>query len=514
MSKSNSRVMFQSADAGATDKKFEGYSNLKGAHDQQQKKIQRGAQQEMTKGLEEEYILNLQKQIVLMEHEIKFLKEREVDQKNKASGYETLLRDGIPLNEHFLALKNKYNNEKDILDKNVQMMKDEISKEENANKQRTHKIDILKREYEEISTKFKEYKDATAKQLKDLETKLFTEMHTRDVLNTEKQSLYEKVSQLKVENQTMNRQITKDKYHNNRADVEKEREKNINDIRQAVDQMCEKIEKEQNLLESEVERNNDKDLLKNQKQKTMDLKQEHNRIATDITVAENRINDLKNRQEMLNSSILDILKDKRRIDKHNMELEDRLSGRNVTDDDTKFKQKTEERKMKISIENKVKNLKAEGVILMEQIANEEARSKDVLDEKLKLEQELTELKEDLGKLTDKHGACREELIRLRVKNSQLDSQNNALTEEEAQLTGENEKLIQENGALEKQNSELKNKISETIQRIDINNLLKEIDIEEMQLLAKNNKMMNQSMEALITKWNYIQKKNEEVNNQE
>jgi hypothetical protein len=88
----------------------------------------------LTKGLEEEYILNLQKQIVLMEHEIKLLKDREVDQKNKASGYETLLRDGIPLNEHFLALKNKFNNEQDILKKNVEIMDEEIKKEENSNK--------------------------------------------------------------------------------------------------------------------------------------------------------------------------------------------------------------------------------------------------------------------------------------------------------------------------------------------------------------------------------------------
>ena len=115
---------------GGPDKKFEGYSNLKGAHDQQQKKIQKNAQSEMTKGLEEEYILNLQKQIVLMEHEIKLLKDREVDQKNKASGYETLLRDGIPLNEHFLALKNKFNNEQDILKKNAEIMEEEIKKEE------------------------------------------------------------------------------------------------------------------------------------------------------------------------------------------------------------------------------------------------------------------------------------------------------------------------------------------------------------------------------------------------
>ena len=104
----------------------------------------------MSKGLEEEYILNLQKQIVLLEHEIKLLKDREVDQKNKASGYETLLRDGIPLNEHFLALKNKFNNEQDLLKKNVEIMEEDIRKEEQANKQRNHRIEILKREFEEI----------------------------------------------------------------------------------------------------------------------------------------------------------------------------------------------------------------------------------------------------------------------------------------------------------------------------------------------------------------------------
>jgi hypothetical protein len=62
------------------------------------------------------------------------LKEREVDQKNKASGYETLLRDGIPLNEHFLALKNKFNNEQDALKKKSEIMDDELRRLDNENK--------------------------------------------------------------------------------------------------------------------------------------------------------------------------------------------------------------------------------------------------------------------------------------------------------------------------------------------------------------------------------------------
>lgn len=165
-------------------------------------------------------------------------------------------------------------------------------------------------------------------------------------------------------------------------------------------------------------------------------------MMTDITVAENRIKDLTTRQEILNSTIMDILTDKRKIDKYNMELEDKISGRNVTDDMQKQKHKDEERKMRIKYEKNVANLKSQGVIMMEKIANEEAKSKDVLDEKLKLEQELLDLKEDLTKLLGQHTNNRDELIKLRVKNSQLDSQNTLLAEEELQLGDENAGLIE------------------------------------------------------------------------
>jgi hypothetical protein len=82
----------------------------------------------------------------------------------------------------------------------------------------------------------------------------------------------------------------------------------------------------------------------------MNLKQDHNKIQTDITVAENRIKDLETRREILNSAIIDILKDKRKVDKYNMELEEALSGRNVTEEITKKRHKNEERKMRIKAE--------------------------------------------------------------------------------------------------------------------------------------------------------------------
>ena len=96
----------------------------------------------------------MQKQIATMETEIKMLKDREVDQKNQASGYETLLRDGIPLNEHFLALKNKFNNEQNDLKNEVKSKEAEIENILNSNDEKRTKIKFLRSQYEDALEKF------------------------------------------------------------------------------------------------------------------------------------------------------------------------------------------------------------------------------------------------------------------------------------------------------------------------------------------------------------------------
>lgn len=80
-------------------------------------------------------------------------------------------------------------------------------------------------------------------------------------------------------------------------------------------------------------------------------------MKTDLTGAENRIKDLETRREILMSGILDLLTDKRKVDKYNMELEESISGRNVTEEMTKRKYKNEERKMRIGYEKQIVNLR-------------------------------------------------------------------------------------------------------------------------------------------------------------
>ena len=108
-----------------------------------------------------------------METQIKLLKDQEVDQKNKASGYETLLRDGIPLNEHFLALKNKFNNEQADLKKEVELRENEINQDKEKNDQSRHRIDILKGEHADISRKFQIYKGEKEDKIKQQVVKTF-----------------------------------------------------------------------------------------------------------------------------------------------------------------------------------------------------------------------------------------------------------------------------------------------------------------------------------------------------
>ena len=75
--------------------------------------------------------------------------------------------------------------------------------------------------------------------------------------------------------------------------------------------------------------------------------------------------------------------------------------------------------------------------------------------------------------------------------------------EAEKLENENNFYIKRNKDFEEDNVKLQQEIQLTIQKIDINNLLKEVDIEDLRLLAQSNKTMNQAFNSLIAKWESI-----------
>ena len=94
---------------------------------------------------------------------------------------------------------------------------------------------------------------------------------------------------------------------------------------------------------------------------------------------------------------------------------------------------------------------------------------------------------------------------MEIEFSQLKSKGERLDHELKNLKEENEIFVKKNHHYEEENAKLQEDITATIQKIDINNLLKEVDIEDMKLLAQNNKMMNMALHNLMEKWEKIQK---------
>lgn len=92
--------------------------------------------------------------------------------------------------------------------------------------------------------------------------RLYTELHTRDILTIEKNVQNTKIGTLKSENQNMQRSITKDRYHNNREEQAKEKKRVTDEINDKIADLSEKCEIEQAKLEEEQERNRDPNLLK------------------------------------------------------------------------------------------------------------------------------------------------------------------------------------------------------------------------------------------------------------
>ena len=133
-----------------------------------------------------------------------------------------------------MALKGKYNNEFKILEKNYKILEEEIKKEEGQNRNRKNKIDILRREYDEIRDQLQKYKEATAKQLKDSETGFFNESHTRDLLTLEKRVIFDRLADIRQSNQEMGREITRMRYHNNKDELLKARKTGIDDLKDRI----------------------------------------------------------------------------------------------------------------------------------------------------------------------------------------------------------------------------------------------------------------------------------------
>lgn len=203
---------------------------------------------------------------------------------------------------------------------------------------------------------------------------------------------------------------------------------------------------------------------------------------------------------MLEKQILEILTEKRVVDKENMELEFKRQGKGETEADQKHKQLEAEleQAMRLRRQNEVMKESAEHMSTL--LADEEKRAKDLLDQKITVDQTMELKTEDAEKMAAHRRNQRQELIDKKLRLSMLESANRQLTEEDKVLAKSNAELLKENDEIEKKNEELTKEINLLIQRIDVSTLLKQIDLEEMRMLANNNTQMSMAFQGVLNQW--------------
>jgi len=144
------------------------------------------------------------------------------------------LRDGIPLNEHFLSLKNKFNNEKDTLSKEQKNLEEDIHKQEGKNQQTQDNIDTKKKDIQAANADFEKLRKDKNKEMRSIETEFYSALHRKTQLTEDKKRLNTHLGTLRQDNHGTDREIARLKKFSKADQVHKQQEeehkKNTDDV--------------------------------------------------------------------------------------------------------------------------------------------------------------------------------------------------------------------------------------------------------------------------------------------
>lgn len=461
------------------------------------------------KGKEDDYIASLQKQVYYLELEMKLMKDRELETKNKVGGYEVLFRDGVPLNEHFLALKTKYTNEKEHFENVINSLMTNINNTDNENQNLQMQIERTNKSYYDIIQHYSQSNADFGGKIFDINGKLFNEINTLTSLNNDKNKLSKELFKFTSENVHHNRTIEKNNLFKENVDEKNEKIKKHNEDKfDEVDKLTERSILELDALERKLMNNS---RLKQIEDENMELLSKITKLERDSHMAQAKIAELENTQAMNKKYLLDEELTRNIHLKENDKLNAELDGLSkLNEEKLKEKVKESEGKQILIIKNQIQNSELKMGLLLTKYKDEETTARNLLEEKNALMQKITNIKEDIENQLDTEVKTKAEIIEVKNNINQL---NELITDNTAQLetlTLENGKLNEENDKYEKDIKELRIKIDEIQQKIELNSMLKDIDVGELKMLTQNNAIVNNSINNLISKWDKVHAKLTEI----
>jgi hypothetical protein len=458
---------------------------------------------------EDDFISNLQKQIYYLELEMKLMKDREIETKNKVGGYEVLFRDGVPLNEHFLALKTKYTNEKDQFEKYITDINSEIYQMDQENKFLSSQIDDTNKNYYDIIEKLSQNSEFYQNKIFDFNSKLINENNNKESQLKDKEIYSKMLYRFNSENVHHTRTIEKNKlFKENKEEKNKNtKDRNLEKFDE-IDKLTVRslLEKEQ--IERKLENNPKGKLIENE---NSILLMTINKLDRDSHMAKAKIGELENIQILNKKYLLDEEMTKRIYEKENKRLNDELDGLSkLNEENMKQKVKENEKNQSIVIRNSIANNETKMGLLLSKFKEEENLGRELLEEKNAIAQRIALIYEVIENQNVKENETKREIVEVKNAIHELE----IMIEDNKNLLGsvtlENERVRLNADKNENDIKVLNKKIEELQQKIELNTILKDIDVNELKMLSQNNALVNNSINTLISKWDKVQTKLHEM----
>ena len=136
--------------------------------------------------------------------------------------------------------------------------------------------------------------------------------------------------------------------------------------------------------------------------------------------------------------------------------------------------------------------------------NAEERVKELAEEKVKLQEQFSDTNESIDKIF-KDSNMQKRVIREEMHNIEVLSIDlNKLRKDLDAFSKENSQLFSDNESISKNIPELKEKIENLKQKIQLNEILKEVDLDELKMLKQNNMEVNSAITNLVARWEALE----------
>ena len=298
-------------------------------------------EKENTKGqkLDDEFIHNLHQHIYYLEMQLKLLKDKDIE--SKKGGLDALFRDGIPLNEHFLALKNRYKKEKKELEEQTVAVEKQIADTSMNNVSVARKIEMITEEYEQLTKQTDSTSQLKYNKEREFRGKLFDENRQAMDLKERLDKKAKELSQLKSSNAYMLRIQEKNKMFG-----ENKEEKDLLEAERKNNEMIEHYLKkaiEAGIeLETRKRQYDDMSLIKTLDEENTELIKSEATLNRELAVAKGKISELENLRELNIKYIEEEAAQKRRL----------LKERDFLQKELDHKSKLKEEELKQALQEK------------------------------------------------------------------------------------------------------------------------------------------------------------------